>query len=256
MQTDPNMYPHIWSYQLSYRGDSRMKDVRVRKALNLAIDRDGLVKLLGGWALPARGKVAPSSPWFGKPNFDITYDPETAKKLLTEAGYGPKHPLKLKFLISTAGSGQMQPLPMNEFIQENLRDVGVEVAFDAMEWEALRARRRAGADAAENAGAHGLNNSWGYVEPINALIGVASSKFRPPVGYNWGAFSDPVADKLADEALRAFVPREQDEILARLHSYIVAQAMWIWAVPDLNRRASPARAKGFVQAPASGQELA
>jgi hypothetical protein len=33
-----------------------------------------------------------------------------------------------------------------------------------MEWEALRGRRRAGADAPENAGAHGLNNSWGYVE--------------------------------------------------------------------------------------------
>jgi ABC-type transport system substrate-binding protein len=255
MQIVTNVYPHIWPYQLSYIGDSPMKDLRVRKALNLAIDRDGLVKLLGGLAMPAKGQVAPSSPWFGKPSFDITYDPEQAQKLLAEAGYGPGHPLKLKFLISTAGSGQMQPLPMNEFIQENLRDVGVEVTLDAMEWEALRARRRAGADAAENAGAHGLNNSWGYVEPINALIGVASSKFRPPVGYNWGAFSDPVADKLADEALRAFVPREQDEILARLHSYIVDQAMWIWVVHDLNPRAMSPKVKGFVQAQAWVQDL-
>ncbi len=255
MQIVTNMYPHIWPYQLSYIGDSPMKDIRVRKALNLAIDRDGLVKLLGGLAMPAKGQVAPSSPWFGKPTFDITYDPEQAKKLLTEAGYGPKHPLKVKFLISTAGSGQMQPLPMNEFIQENLRDVGVEVTLDAMEWEALRARRRAGADAPENAGAHGLNNSWGYVEPINGLIGIASSKFRPPVGYNWGAFSDPVADGLADDALRAFVPKEQDEILARLHAYIVDQAMWIWVVHDLNPRAMSPKVRGFVQAQAWVQDL-
>src|SRR5258708_36892175 len=102
MQTDPNMYPHIWSYQLSYIGDSPMKDLRVRKALNLAIDRDGLVKLLGGLAMPAKGQVAPSSPGFGKPSFDITYDPEQAQKLLAEAGYGPGHPLKLNFLIRTA----------------------------------------------------------------------------------------------------------------------------------------------------------
>jgi peptide/nickel transport system substrate-binding protein len=255
MQIVTNVYPHIWPYQLSYFGDSPMKDIRVRKALNLAIDRDGLVKLLGGLAMPAKGQVASSSPWFGKPNFDITYDPEQAKKLLTEAGYGPKHPLKVKFLISTAGSGQMQPLPMNEFIQENLRDIGVEVTLDAMEWEALRARRRAGADAPENAGAHGLNNSWGYVEPINGLIGIASSKFRPPVGYNWGAFSDPVADGLADDALRAFVPKEQDEILARLHAYIVDQAMWIWVVHDLNPRAMSPKVRGFVQAQAWVQDL-
>jgi peptide/nickel transport system substrate-binding protein len=73
-----------------------------------------------------------------------------------------------------------------------------------------------------------LNNSWGYIEPINGLIGIASSKFRPRVGIQLG--SDPTADALADEALRAFVPREQDEILARLHAYILDQAMWIWVV--------------------------
>ena len=39
--------------------------------------------------------------------------------------------------MSTSGSGQMQPLPMNEFIQQNLADVGVKVDFDVMEWGAL-----------------------------------------------------------------------------------------------------------------------
>jgi len=75
------------------------------------------------------------------------------------------------------------------------------------------------------------------------------------VGYNWGAFSDPTADALADEALRAFVPREQDEILARLHAYIVDQAMWIWVVHDLNPRAMSPKVKGFVQAQAWVQDL-
>jgi ABC-type transport system substrate-binding protein len=255
MQIVTNVYPHIWPYQLSFIGDSPIKDLRVRKALNLAIDRKGLVNLLSGLAMPAKGQVTSNSPWFGSPEFNITYDPEQAKKLLAEAGYGPGHPLKVKFLVSTAGSGQMQPLPMNEFIQENLRDVGVGVTLDVMEWEALRARRRAGADAPENKGADGLNNSWGYADPINGLIGVASSKFRPPVGYNWGAFSDPKADALADAALRAFVPAEQDKILAQLHTYIVDQAMWIWVVHDLNPRAMSPKVKGFVQAQSWYQDL-
>ena len=42
-------------------------DIRVRKALNLAIDRDAMVKLLGGLAAPAVGCVPTDHPWFGNP---------------------------------------------------------------------------------------------------------------------------------------------------------------------------------------------
>ncbi|MFN2469912.1 MAG: ABC transporter substrate-binding protein, partial [Gaiellaceae bacterium] len=44
-------------------------DLRVRQAINLAIDREGLVKLLGGNAKPATGLMLPSSPWYGQPSF-------------------------------------------------------------------------------------------------------------------------------------------------------------------------------------------
>jgi hypothetical protein len=46
MQIVTNVYPHIWPYQLSFIGESPIKDLRVRKALNLAIDREGLVNFL------------------------------------------------------------------------------------------------------------------------------------------------------------------------------------------------------------------
>ena len=102
--------------------------------------------------MPAKGMVYPGHPWFGTPSFDIKYDPAAAKQLLAEAGYGPSKPLKLTFAISTAGSGQMQPQPMNDFIQQNYQDVGVDLQFQVLEWEALRARRRAGSQAAGEQG--------------------------------------------------------------------------------------------------------
>ena len=37
---------------------------------------------------------------------------------MKEAGYGPDKPLKAKIMISTSGSGQMLPLPMNEYLQQ------------------------------------------------------------------------------------------------------------------------------------------
>jgi peptide/nickel transport system substrate-binding protein len=62
-------------------------DARVRKAVNLAIDRDALVKGVGrGFGTPIASVFIPQT--FGyDPEFKPIYDPEQAKKLLTEAGY-------------------------------------------------------------------------------------------------------------------------------------------------------------------------
>jgi ABC-type transport system substrate-binding protein len=65
-----------------------------------------MVKLLGGLAVPAKGMITEGHPWFGKPSFELKYDPEAAIKLLAEAGYGPKNPVKIKVIISPSGSGQ------------------------------------------------------------------------------------------------------------------------------------------------------
>jgi peptide/nickel transport system substrate-binding protein len=255
MQIVTNVYPHIWPYMLSYAEGSPMRDIRVRKALNLAIDRDALVEMLGGTAIAAKGMVDPKHPWFGKPSFEIKYDPEQAKKLLAEAGYGPGKPLTVRAVVSPSGSGQMQPQPMNDLIQQNFGEVGVTLAFDVLEWEQLRARRRAGVQAPENKGEHMLNSSWGYWDPDIGLISPAWSKMVPPGGFNWGGYSDPEADALCAKAKVAFVPAEQDAILAQLHARIVDQAMWIWVVHDLNPRALSPKVHGFVQAQSWWQDL-
>ena len=43
----------------------------------------------------------------------------------------------MKMAISASGSGQMLPLQMNEYIQQNLAEVGIKVEFDVVEWQAL-----------------------------------------------------------------------------------------------------------------------
>jgi ABC-type transport system substrate-binding protein len=246
MQIVSNVYPHVWPYWLSYTADSPFLDIRVRKAANLAIDREGLCQFLGGLAKPARGQVDVSHPWFGKPTFEIKYDPAAAKKLMAEAGYGPAKRCKVKFLTSQAGSGQMQPLPMNEFVQENLNQVGFDVEIEVVDWEALRARRRARADGAENKGVYGLNNSWSIMDPDFGFMSVIYSKNAPPVGNNWSLYHDPTADALCEKAQLEFDVARQYQAIAALHQYVVDQAMWIWVVHDLNPRALAAKVKGFV----------
>jgi peptide/nickel transport system substrate-binding protein len=248
MQVITNIYPHVWPYQLNLRSESPFSDIRVRKAITLTIDRPQVAALMNGTAIPAVGLVPPGHPWFGNPSFKVTYDPEQTKKLLAEAGYGPGKPLKLKFMISTSGSGQMQPLPMNEVIQAQLKKIGVDVSFDVVDWGSMVTRRAAGAQAPENKGIDAVANSWSAVDPDFGLIGVLSSDKAAPKGNNYGHVSNKKFDELIAAIRSEFDPVKQDQAVARLHAAAVDEAVWIWVVHDLNPRALSPKVKGFVQA--------
>ncbi|WP_187830016.1 ABC transporter substrate-binding protein [Siccirubricoccus phaeus] len=251
-----NPYPHIWPYILRIAGENTpLADVRVRRALNLAVNRDEIVALLGGMAVPATGMVLPDSPWFGKPGFRIRYDPAEAKRLLAEAGYGPRKPLSITFMISPSGSGQMQPLPMNEVVQQQLRNVDVDLKFEVVEWNALRGQRVKGPLDASARGLHALNNSMGISTPFDAFQRFFSCDAAPPEGLNWSGICEPPLQALLDQATRTFDEAERDKLLARVHEHVVDNAYWLWVVHDVNPRALRPEVQGFFQAKSWYQDL-
>jgi len=252
-----NKYPHNWAYQPSMVEGSPWTDIRVRKAANLAIDRAGLKKLLGGLMDEGKGAVYPGHPWFGSPTFDIKYDPEAAKKLLAEAGYSATKKPKIKIAISTSGSGQMLPLPMNEYVQENLNAVGFDASFEVMEWNALItfAFQPVTGEASTKAGANGINISRATVDPYSAFMRLYHSDYVPPKGSNWGILKDPKLDEMINKAHATFDRAEQTKALADVHSYIVDQAYWVYIAHDLNPRAMSPKVTGFVQAQSWFQDL-
>src|SRR5262245_38520133 len=127
-----NAYPHNWTWHLSRAPGPPWHDIRVRNAANLALDREGTKEWPARLMVPAWGFMRPGDQWLGKPTCKVKYDPAEAKKLLAEAGYGPNKPLVVKALISASGSGQMQPLPMNEFVQQNLAEVGIKAELEVV----------------------------------------------------------------------------------------------------------------------------
>lgn len=243
-----NAYPHNWTWHLSRVEGSPWNDVRVRKAANLAIDRDGLKELLGGLAIPAKGFMPPGHQWFGHPTFDVKYDPDSARKLLAEAGYSPAKPLKLKVAISASGSGQMQPLPMNEFVQQNLAEVGIQVDYEVVEWNTLINIWRAGAKADISRGVSAINYSYFIQDPFTGFIRHLQCNFAPPNGTNWGYYCDPAMDKLFDQARNAFDKAEQTSVLEKIHEKYVDDALFVMITHDVNPRAMSPKVKGFVQA--------
>jgi ABC-type transport system substrate-binding protein len=72
-----------------------LKDVKVRQALAYAVDKEKIVRQLGGVGTPATGGFfSPSSPYYQEA-LSYPYDPERAKELLAEAGFGDGFDLEL-----------------------------------------------------------------------------------------------------------------------------------------------------------------
>ncbi len=240
-----NVYPHTWIWRISFTEDSAFKDVRVRRAVNLAINREDIAEMLSGTGIPAKGFAPPDAPWFGKPKFDVKYDPEGAKKLLAEAGYGPSKPVNLKVIIAPSGGGQMVPIAMNEAIQENLRAVGVNVTYDVRDFTAMITMLRNGAKVAQ---ADGINIAMTMQDPGSGIVSSYRSIFAPPAGGNWGFYNNPAFDEAWKAAMLEFETDRQEAAMAKVNEILTEDAAAIMVVHDTSPRALSPKLKGFVQA--------
>jgi peptide/nickel transport system substrate-binding protein len=243
-----NEEPHVWPWQFSRVEGSPWNDIRVRKAANLCVDRDGLKDgLLAGLMVPATGTFEPGHPWRGNVTFQIKYDKAAAQKLMQEAGFGPSKHLAVKVQTSASGSGQMMPLPMNEYLQQALADCYFDVQFDVIEWNTLITNWRRGAKDASANGSNAVNVTYAAMDPFFALVRFLQSSMAPPVSNNWGFINESKYDELVTKARQTFDPAARDATLAELHAASVNDAAFLYVAHDVAPRAMSPKIKGFVQ---------
>lgn len=127
--------------------NSPLLDVRIRKALNKAIDRDALNKaFLRGKGTPIVNEYFhPSRPgwnpeWERRFKAEYGYDPEGARKLLAEAGYGPSNPFTTTMEIQPNALFSAAP-DLSEAIATQWQAVGVKVTLDTSDVAVQRAKR-------------------------------------------------------------------------------------------------------------------
>ncbi|MCP3475286.1 ABC transporter substrate-binding protein [Bradyrhizobium sp. CCGUVB1N3] len=243
-----NEEPHVWPWQFSRVEGSPWNDIRVRKAANLCIDREGLRDgLLGGYMVPATGTFEAGHPWRGNPTFLIKYDKPAALKLMAEAGYGPNKHVAVKIQTSASGSGQMMPLPMNEYLQQALAECYFDVQFDVIEWNTLVNNWRRGAKDASANGSNAVNVTYAAMDPFFALVRFLQSSMAPPLSNNWGYINNPKFDELVTKARQTFDSAARDAALAELHAASVDDAAFLYVAHDVAPRAMSPKVKGFVQ---------
>jgi ABC-type transport system substrate-binding protein len=188
----------------------------------------------------------PDDPNFGSPVNRYKFDPSKGKALLAEAGFTPEKPLSFKVMISSSGSGQMLPLPMNEYLQDNLKQAcGVQVEFETVEWQVLFTNARSTPDSPSLRGAMALNISTPSSDAGIMARYFSSANFSPN-GFNFEQWKDDEFDAALDEMANSTDPAAIAAAFRKTHERLVDNTPWLFIVHDLNPRAMSPKIKGFV----------
>ncbi|MBZ9692155.1 peptide ABC transporter substrate-binding protein [Clostridium botulinum] len=186
-----------------------LQDKRIRKALNLAIDRPSIVKnILKGGQTPATGFVAqgikdPSGADFAdKEYFKAEGNIEEAKKLLAEAGYpnGEGFPNLVALINPTNPNGDVAQA-MQDMWKNNL---GINVELQSQEWKVFQTTRTAKQYEV-------AFHAWvgDYIDPMTFL-----DMWESTSGQNCAGYNNPEYDKLIRAAK---VEQDQTKRFEMLH---------------------------------------
>jgi peptide/nickel transport system substrate-binding protein len=190
------------------------KDLRVRRAMSKAINRQAIAELvMEGLAVPAGNVLSPSAIGHEPAVKPEPYDPEGAKKLLAEAGY----PDGFAVTIATPNNRYINDEQVAQTVAQMLARVGIAAKVEAMPLSVYFGRARN-----KEFGVALLG--WGSRAADHALRSLAATA-NPDRGYgtwNWGGYSNPELDELVAQSLGTVDPARR-EALARRASALAAR---------------------------------
>ena len=175
-------------------GNDLTSDVRVRRAINIGIDRQEMIdNVLNGYGTPAYS-ICDGLPWYNEAS-EVEYDPEGAAALLDEAGWimngdgvrekdGTKAELNLLY---AAGDSVRQALAAD--FANQLGELGISCTIEGVGWDT----------AYDRALSEPLIWGWGAHTPMelyniyHTIEGTDSARYSP--------YSNPAVDEYMDQAL-------------------------------------------------------
>ncbi|MBY5496934.1 ABC transporter substrate-binding protein [Rhizobium leguminosarum] len=204
-------------------------NVKVRQALNMAINKDRITRILNGRATPANQPLPPLMPGYDKAFTGYAYDVAKAKALLAEAGY----PDGFETVLYSTNT---DPQPrIAQAIQQDLAAVGVKAEVRAL----------AQANVISAGGAEGEapmiwsgGMAWiaDFPDPSNFYGPILGCAGAVPGGWNWSWYCNADLDKRAVAADSMSDPAKAAERTAawgKIFTDIMADAPWI---PVINER--------------------
>jgi peptide/nickel transport system substrate-binding protein len=196
-------------------------DVRVRRAMSHAIDRQGLIE-----AVWMRGELSAAVPrglaeWslpidqLGEGAKYYRYDPKEAKRLLAEAGYAKG----MKTTLTATGGYGRDLIDAAQMVQRYLKEVGIEADLKLQEYGAYQATTGQGKFEGLAMGPYALG--W---EPDSSLYG----PYMPDQLRNRGHVNDPKLAAMVKEQRRLKDPEARKELIFDIQRYAAAQQYYVY----------------------------
>ena len=194
------------------------KDVKVREALNKAINRDAILEHIylgkGSTTLYPMGSYAAASGY--DPSLSsYPYDPDLASQLLVDAGYTEDNPLEIKLAIYPFGGIAEFPR-MIEAIGADFEAVGIKVNFQPTEYGTLRNMRRARELGGGWIGPWGTTNRAAPAEILSIVRGLEYSK-APNTTY-----ANPDFDVILEAAYASTDLEEIKDLIGQMQRFLHA----------------------------------
>ncbi len=198
-------------------------DVKVRQAMNYAIDLEAIAEnVLDGRVSPARGVIPPGFPSYNENLTGYSYDPDRARQLLQESGYGDAMAAGdfPRVTLSISGSfGAAIPSYLEVMLEQWRQELGIEIDIQQTEWATFL---------------QDVNDreyqmfvlGWvaDYPDPENFL----DLLFRTGSQNNNTNYSNPEVDRLLAEAAVELDRERRFEIYNRVEQMVLDEAPWVW----------------------------
>jgi peptide/nickel transport system substrate-binding protein len=224
------------------------KDVKVRQALNYAVNKQSIVdNLFLKYATVLDSPAAPTIQGHTAAG-SYPYDPDKAKQMLQEAGWTPgdkgilqKDGVSMKFTINTAEGEYPKDIQVVEAVQADLKAVGCDVEIWKVEaaarWDYLRLPPDEAKYDMLIFGFNPSNGDLGY--HLNSLFRANTDPSKKPDVWNLMWYSNPQVDDLLNQADHAVDETKRYDLLGQAQKLIWDDAPMIWLyTPDLLAAAS------------------
>jgi peptide/nickel transport system substrate-binding protein len=219
-------------------------DVRVRQALNYAVDKESIVKnIYQGLAAVIPDVVGPLNIGYA-PVKGYGYDPAKAKKLLAEAGY----PNGFKTTLWTPKGRYMKDFELAQAVQQQLAAVGVEASLETFEWGAYMAQlHKPKEEAKQDMYLIGWAPSTG--EARWGIYPIMSCDQWRPKGSNDSFYCNRKLDELIDKAVASTTMKARDDYLREAQELLVQDAAGIYLLATKETVGMSLKLHGIINSP-------
>ena len=182
-------------------------DVRVRQAINMAIDKKAILDAVyQGSGLPAKNLIPPTMWSYNDKVEDYKYDPAAAKKLLADAGFPDGFETDL-WAMPVQRPYNPDARRIGELMQADLAKVGVKAKIVSYEWGEYRKRVQNGEAGMAELGWTGDNG-----DPDNFFVPLAGCAASRVGGGSASKFCNPEFEALIQKAAEVTDPAERTKL--------------------------------------------